>query len=138
MLTLLAGDAGADGGHTPERFEATSPAGDYLAGALVCACQQGTDHDCRGSSREGFGYVAGGLNAAISDEWDGVGMADGGAFYNSGELRNARTCDYAGSTGGAGADANFDCVYACFYEVLRAFRCGNIAGDYVHIGPTIF
>ena len=129
-------------GHSRERthaaigLEGAALVEDGFAGALVDAGKEGADHDDAGSGGDGFGDVAGILDAAVGDDGDVVLVRGLVRLADGGDLRHARAGDHARGADGAGADADFDGVRAGIDEGFGSLVGGDVAGEEIDLGES--
>jgi hypothetical protein len=124
--------------HAAIGLEGAALVEDGFAGALVDAGEEGADHDDAGSGSDGFGDVAGVLDAAVGDDGDAVLVCGFVCLADGGDLGHACAGDHAGGADGAGADADFDGVRARIDEGFGPFFGGDVAGEEVDLGEALF
>src|ERR1051326_3704789 len=86
---------------------------------------------------DGFGDVAGELDAAVADDRHVELLRGARALHDRGDLRHAGAGDDARRADRAGTDADFDRVDAEVDEIAGAFVGGDVAGDERRVGEEL-
>ena len=129
---------GGEGAHAAVGLEAAALVEDGFAWGFVDAGEEGAHHADVGSGGDGFGDVAGVLDAAVGDDRNVAFAAGAGGFGDGGDLGHAGAGDHAGGADGAWADADFDGVCAGVDEGEGAVVGGDVAGEEIDVGEAFF
>src|SRR5208282_3002431 len=108
-----------------------------FAGSFFRTGEEAADHYAGSACSDGFGDVAGILDAAVGDDGDASALRGARGFHDSGDLGNARASNDARGADRAGPDADFQAVDAERDEIFGGFVGGHVAGDDLYFGKTL-
>src|SRR5215831_11416762 len=107
---------------------------DGIAGTLLGAGKQRSDHRDRGASREGFGDIPRKPNTTVGYNRNAARLGDRDYVHDGGHLGHADTRDHPRGADRAGTHADAQRIGARLDQGLGPVRGRNIAGDYLEIG----
>ena len=102
-----------------------------FARCLGGACQQRSDHDATGASRQRLGHVAARAQPAIGDHRHAQLGGGFGRIHDRGQLRHAHARDNARGADRPRPDANLHAIRARADQRARCLGSGDIARDHL-------
>src|SRR5579884_1743794 len=113
VLAVAALLHGGNGTHAAIVFEPLAGRDNQFARAFIHPREEAAEHDGIGPGGNGFGDIAGILNAAISDDGDAMRAGSLGALVDGSDLRHADASDDARGTDRPRTNSDLDGIHAC-------------------------
>ena len=104
-----------------------------LAGRLLGAGEQATEHHRLRASGDGLGDITRIADTAISDQRHAGAFQCRSDVLHRGDLRHADTRDDARGANAAGADADLDTIGAVVEQRTRGIRRSDVAANHLHL-----